>query len=664
MMIIEKGPVIDIQFHSRKRLIEFDLLGYEDATNVYVAGDFTCWFPGAYPMKRINSKWQLVLPFYEGIYKYAYVIDGYEWIADPDNPNSCKNSFGKPCSLLVIEPDSNDIFYHDQTSTFLDIDDDIIHIKVRIKKDSVKEPKIILKSGDKVDEYALQYFWDDAFFDYLEVYLSTKDYLHSKYFFVFDHSGSRYYYSESGVSLNISDIKPFKFVNLQNIFDVPKWAKGAIFYQIFVDRFYNKERINKKQWYDKPTRDNFFGGNLEGILDKLDYLSDLGIDAIYLTPIFKSKSNHKYDIYDYYDIDPAFGDKQILKTLVTNAHKKNIRIILDGVFHHTSDEFFAFKDVIVNKQKSKYLNWYFIRRRHDSFPYYETFLGVKNMPKLNLLNKTTSEYFLSVGEYWTRYFDIDGWRLDVAHGIPHNFLKLFRNRMKKIKSIYIVGEFFNDESNSLYLWINQDELDAIMNYPLRAAIINFVSGNISGYEFFKKIGELKAKIPRKSLLAMYNMLSSHDTPRIITVFNNDLSKVKLAIFLQMTLPGAPAIYYGDEVGLEGSDDPDNRRTMIWDQSRWNFEIFNYYKKLIELRKRYLSLKYGTISFKLIDDNNKLLIYERSYNNETISVLINYNTVKKEYKLDRSYKELFPNEQDQVNNTITINPKSGIILANM
>lgn len=709
-MIRDLGPKFDPQFKSRKHLVELTLKGYAQAKNVYVVDDFCCWFPGAQPMQNDGEKWKLVIPLYEGEYRYAFIVDGYHQLLDPDNPKKAKNPYGIDCSLFEVDKEmletttakmDGKIFlralYHDQTPRYLDVDQEYAHFKFRTKRDDVTNVALIIRGNKKSErKVEMTKSWEDRYFEYFECLTHIKK-PPLRYFFEVKDGDATAYFSIAGASYNKKDMQEFVLTKEHlNTFQIPEWVRGAVFYQIFPDRFFNGDKSNDPpkvaRWSGKPKRNNFFGGDLEGIIQKLDYIKSLGVNAIYLTPIFSSTSNHKYDIYDYFNVDPHFGDNEKLKTLVEEAHKRGIKIILDAVFHHTSDRFWAFEDVLKRQEKSRYTNWYFIRKfpvkrkkffkglmtlpipkklwcmlRFLLLPNYETFAGVPNMPKLNLLNSGTAEYFTNVAEFWVRECDIDGWRFDVAFGIPLKFWKELRARLKQIKSeLYLLGEFGNGNHDPS-AWVGSETFDAVMNYPLRSIIFDFVVfESISIEEFHRRLMELMGKLPHKAVYSMYNLLGSHDTPRLLTICNGNLRKAKLAIFLQMTLPGAPAIYYGDEIGLQGGNDPDCRGTMEWNCEKWNFELFEYLKKLIQVRKEHPSLAIGRMEVVLKNAKEEIYIFKRKTEREQAIICINSGVSTKVVNVESntSFLEALSGTIFKPSNgtlTISVPPKEGIIL---
>ena len=491
-------------------------------------------------------------------------------------------------------------------------------------------------------------------------------------------------------------------ITVHEDFEIPSWYKEGVMYNIFVDRFNNGNR-NKKpsnpkknsfiyaNWSDEPMyikdkngdviRWDFHGGNLKGIIDKLPYLSKIGVSIIYLSPIFESSSNHKYNTGDYKKIDPMFGDEEILKELIEKANKKGINIILDGVFSHTGadskyfNKFGNYDEVGAYQSKdSKYSSWYTFNDFPDD---YKCWWGVKDLPNVNELNKSYMDYIIydkdSVINKWTN-MGIKGWRLDVADELPTEFIKEIRKELKKndAESV-LVGEVWEDASNKItynerrnYLVGNQ--LDSVMGYPFRDNIVSFLKGNITSKELNNKFMTIKENYPKESFKANLNLISSHDVARIKTELNYDEAMVKLAVATQMTFEGVPYIYYGDEAGLCGGTDPDNRKTYPWKNE--DEDMIEFYKEAINTRKKYSVLTNGDTEF--IDTNDDdvfgyirfndkcekiLILINRSLENKNISINIKENTleiVDIKYS-SKKYLEFISKEDEEFN--LQISPKS-------
>lgn len=439
--------------------------------------------------------------------------------------------------------------------------------------------------------------------------------------------------------------------------DVPSWYREGIIYQIFVDRFFNGEDegkvLNPKKntfiygnWDDSPmyikdmsgniVRWDFYGGNLLGVKKKLEYIKSLGVSVIYFNPIFDSPSCHKYDTGDYEKIDSMFGDEQIFKDLCSEAEKLGIRIILDGVFSHTGSDSKYFNKFgnydslgAYQSLQSPYYRWY----RFNDYPkLYETWWGFSNMPNVDELNPSYLDYIIrgenSVIEKWLK-LGAGGWRLDVADELPDEFIKILRKKLKEVKKDgVLIGEVWEDASNKVsynrkreYLFGN--ELDSVTNYPLRQIILDLVRNYIGNKYFIRRYLSLKENYPKEYFYSTMNMLGNHDTERVLTMLNNNLNLLKEAVIIQMTLPGVPLIYYGDEAGLTGGKDPSNRKSYPWGKE--NKDILEFYKKVASIRATEEALKNGEIEF--LEFNNGILGFERTLNKDRIIVIV--NTLEKE-----------------------------------
>jgi len=412
-------------------------------------------------------------------------------------------------------------------------------------------------------------------------------------------------------------------------FSPPAWARDAVFYQIFPERFANGDKSNDPQgvedWNAAPKGNNFFGGDLQGIIDHLGYIEDLGANAIYLNPVFASSSNHKYFTSDYLKIDPAFGTTELFKTLVDACHARQIRIVIDGVFNHTGVDHWAFQDIVKNGPDSRYAGWYNIYSYPVSLPpnkpNYECWWNYGRLPKLMAENPEVKEYLLKVTEYWTS-MGIDGWRLDVPNEVPHEFWKEWRTLVKSINSdCYIVGEIWDNAE----AWLRGDEFDAVMNYQFRDACLKFFcQESISVAEFDRQLSQLRSLYPPSANFVLQNLIGSHDTERYRTLCGKKTWKEKLTILFQMTYLGAPMVYYGDEIGMEGGKDPDCRRPMIWDEKKWDKDLQNFYRRLIALRNKSQALRRGSITKLVVDDKGEVYAFVRRHESENVFVLFNKN----------------------------------------
>ncbi len=415
-------------------------------------------------------------------------------------------------------------------------------------------------------------------------------------------------------------------VSALQVFQTPAWVHDAVFYQIFPDRFANGDLTNDPigtcPWGEAPTRENFFGGDFQGIIDKLPYLKDLGITAVWFNPIFESVSNHKYDTADYLRVDDSFGDLGKFRELVDALHAEGIRVILDGVFNHTGDEFWAFQDIIEKGPASRYVNWYYIHdfpvRRHPK-PNYEAWWGFADLPKLNMDNPEVRRYILDVVTFWIKEVGIDGWRLDVPNEVDHPFWKVFRGHVKSINpDAYIVGEIWRNGSP----WLMGDEFDAVMNYVFRDAVLDFFARRKSSTsELVASLEKLKADYPAQASAALLNLLGSHDTERVLTMFEGDRRRMVPVVVFEMTYPGAPMVYYGDEVGMTGLKDPGCRATMIWEERLQDRDLLALHKALIRLRRGSAALRRGDMRWLLVDDSTKTFAFSRTREDETVVVAV-------------------------------------------
>lgn len=430
----------------------------------------------------------------------------------------------------------------------------------------------------------------------------------------------------------------------------PDWVKNAVFYQIFPERFANGNRANDpagvQPWGSKPTYDNFMGGDLEGATQKLPYLKSLGINAIYFNPIFTSSSNHKYNTGDYMHVDPHFGGDAAFKTFLTTAHGMGMKVILDGVFNHTGDDNILFEDCKKKGTASPYWNWYTINSFpivYSPQPNYNCWWGFGTLPQWKAAtNPEVQKYIYQVEEYWLKQ-GVDGWRLDVPNEIDNDdFWRGFRTRAKSINpNAYITGEIWTEADR----WLQGDQFDAVMNYPLRNAMMGFFNGGYSGShgnvpglnvdQFETWIDGLRNKYNPEISNAQFNLMSSHDVERFSSIVGNDMNKLKLAVTFQMTYPGAPVVYYGDEIGMTGAKDPDNRQCFPTDKSKVNADLFNHYKTLIALRHSNSALRTGT--FRGIRKHNEmqLFAYVREDKQNKVAVMLNNSSANREWNLDVS-----------------------------
>jgi len=506
------------------------------------------------------------------------------------------------------------------------------------------------------------------------------------YFFIFTMEGKSYYYGNNPEGLGgegqlLEHEPPAYQITAYHMATVPDWYKNGIMYQIFVDRFYNGNEngkiLNPKpksllhgNWYDTPLyikdekgrvdRWNFFGGNLKGVIQKLPYLQELGISVLYLNPIFEAVSNHKYDTGDYHKIDPMYGDSDIFAELVKKAEQRGISIILDGVFNHTGSDSLYFNRYgnypgigAFQSEESPYYSWYQLKECEGE---YECWWGVDDLPNVKEMEPSYQDFIFrgeeSVVKTWMRQ-GVKGWRLDVVDELPDAFVKGLRQAVKEMDSeAVLIGEVWEDASRKSsygklreYFW--GEELDATMNYPLRNSLLDFMLGKTDAGVMVNQIMSLFENYPRENFRAAMNLIGSHDRARILTLLGEApkeetleerekenyrlppegrklaVQRLKLLALLQMTFPGVPCVYYGDEVGVEGYSDPYNRSTFPW--GREDHQILTWYKRIMRLRNEYKILTEG--NFWPFHWGQDIFGFRVTGEDEEIVVCINRNTQK-------------------------------------
>jgi cyclomaltodextrinase / maltogenic alpha-amylase / neopullulanase len=552
---------------------------------------------------------------------------------------------------------NTEAIYHHQSGAYAYVNGSDT-LRVRLRTSAHDDVKCFVRwndrySSDDCQERITPMTWlaGDGVFTYWEAELYEP---HRRFCYAFEiRCGvEEIYYTEDGYSHATSPGGWLSgYFNWPYLYDsqriqVPAWVRDAVFYEIFPERFANGNPENNhptaKDWPGKPEWFNFWGGDLAGIQQHVAYLQELGINALWLTPIFESVSNHKYDVNDYTKIDPFFGTEETFKELLHACHAHGIRVILDAVYNHCGTGFFAWRDVVEKGEASRYVDWFYVK----DFPpdwrkrNYRTYGHHGHMPKLNTYHAEVQRYLIDAAAKWTR-MGVDGWRLDVAGEVDPSLWRAFRREMRAINpDIYIVGEIAHEAAR----WTMGDQFDGVQHYPLYRAILNyFAAGDQSPSfgslgpspqwdtsTFDHRIGHIRSWYPTPVLPALLTPLSTHDTPRFLTLCGGDKRKELLAATFLLTYTGAPMLYYGDEIGMEGGADPDNRRPMVWEPEQQDQELLAHYRRLIALRKQLAPLREDGVWTCLTDDEGGIYAYLRgelsmngaSPSNDVVLVVLN------------------------------------------
>ncbi len=503
-----------------------------------------------------------------------------------------------------------------------------MHIRLRVMKGLVKGVTLIWQCDKNQwhlsrQETPMTRSFSDSETDYYSVSVPLSD-TRFAYMFCLDCTDHQTrYYSEEGLTENYDhSLGYFSFFQYTSQFPcdemtVPGWVPSAVCYQIFPERFSMGTRpkdtgyINTP-WGQCPTPKSYCGGDLNGIREKLPYLEELGVNVLYLTPVFASPTNHKYEITDYEKVDTAFGGNEALQDLIEAAHAKNIRVMLDGVFNHCSWQHPFFLDARKNGKASPYYDWFFFDEKGG----YRTFGSVKAMPKLNTGNPAVIRYFTDIALRWMRDYHVDGWRLDVSDEIAHRFLHHFREGvLSQNPDAIIIGEDWHRATR----YLMGDEYDSVMNYGLTKALLDLLAfETIDASAFRDRLIRLYHTYSLPATWKMLNLLGSHDTHRFLTRVEGSREKLRMAFAILFFYPGIPCVYYGDEIGLEGGYDPDCRRCFDWEKGHWDRETRNLVKQLSHL-KQGPALSRGSFH---ISEENGIVIITRKTEEQTLTLQVN------------------------------------------
>lgn len=553
-----------------------------------------------------------------------------------------------------------------------------VKLSINVDREIIVAVELIQFDGTRLNMGMQKEYLNNGEFRY-SVEIDTSDDLGIlEYYFILIDGYNRLYYGNNDEHLGgIGQIYTYNPVPYQiTVYEksyTPTWYKEGVVYQILIDRFYNgndnkaisypkKNSFIYGRWDDNPmyikdgfgkiARWDFYGGNIKGIIKKLDYIKSLGASIIQLSPVFKSSSCHKYDTGDYEFIDEMFGTNNEFKELCEVAKSKGIKIILEVVLSYTSSDSKYFNKLgdyneigAYQSPNSKYHNWY----KFSKYPYqYESWWGIAERPNINSMENGYMNYIINNNDcIIKKWMDLgcNGWRLNVMDELPDEFIEAIRTRMQEInKNTVLLGDIWDDASNKVSYskrrkYLQGKEVHAVTNYPLREYLINFTKGYITSGIFKQKIMSLYENYPRESFYGNINIIGTNDTERILTVLDGNIELLRLVVVIQFTLPGVPLIYYGDETALEGGKEPDNRKSYPWGKE--DKCLSDFYNKIINIRNNEISLKRGDLIIHETDP--EVLLFERNYENEKVIILVNVSNEQKLIKgisLNGVYINLF------------------------
>lgn len=518
-----------------------------------------------------------------------------------------------------------------------------IVLRLRTARDDIQSVQVIYENkyvfGMTQKKASMTKAYTSELYDYYSILLKLED-TRLAYVFLVNDGEKEYFFSEDGITetydytLGYYNFFQYPYINRVDIMKKVSWMKDAVFYQIFVDRFFmgNQKKDTSYlncTWGEIPHPKTFAGGDLKGITQKLDYIKETGCNAIYLTPVFESISNHKYDISDYYQVDEQFGSNDDLRELVQEAHKRGMRLVMDAVFNHCSDRMMQFQDVLKKGKESAYYNWFFIQgdMPDQEKTNYETFAACNYMPKLDTSNPEVQQFLIDVGCHYLKEYDIDGWRLDVSDEVSHDFWRNFRKEIKNCKEdAVLIGENWHDAYSNL----RGDQYDSIMNYAFTKACLDyFAKENMDATNLAWKLNDLLMRNSDTVNAMMLNLLDSHDTHRFFSEVGENRFKMKAALCLLYLFPGTPCIFYGTEILTIGGYDPDCRRCMDWESADRQGEYADIYEllnTLVEIRKRY------TITDRQVKIYAEQDVFHLMYILENRHIILQINNTDKDVRL--------------------------------
>lgn len=615
---------------------EFRYEADKDYKTVSVAGTFNAWNNQANPMTQNGRVWTATINLQPGAHQYKFVLDGTTWITDPKGKDVADGNGHTNTALTIVPPDflkapgrlgdslitESAIEFRPEVP-FVNYDQGQIRVRIRTRANDVM--RVEVRSGGK--DILMSQKPHDELYDYWVAKIPWDKKKKLDFYFACVDASAIRLVGPSGITSydrkNVFTLDPMTY----KPFEVPAWVENTVFYQIFPDRFDNGDKKNdpkeKTEWLGAPTYSNRYGGDMAGIRRRVPYLKRLGVNAIYINPVMAANSNHRYDPGDFYKIDPEFGTNDEFAELTKHMDKEGVKVVLDQIFDHVGITFPPFVDVLKNQQNSKYKDWFFIKSWPVEVrpnPPYVGWWGTEYMPKINLANKEAYDYLMKSVDFWMAKATLAGWRLDVANEAPQWFWKDFRKRVKGIDpNAWIVGEVWTDASE----WLKGDQWDASMNYPFRDVCIQFFAKKQTKPSEFvnglMRVHNLYApQVSRNQL----NLISSHDVPRFMHEANGDRKMAAMAAITQFTWPGAPSVYYGEELGMDGGADPMNRKGMRWDLATSKNELLELYTKLAHIRTRVKVLAAGEPVIFNQDDAKQVAAYGRRWSSDFAVVAFN------------------------------------------
>lgn len=605
---------------------------------VFLAGSFNGWNRDATPMSKSSdgSGWTVRLKLEPGKHQYKFVLNGERWVVDPGSRRNEDDGNGNVNSVLVIMPPdygasasrsdgriASSALRHVQALPDLNVDRGVLQVGLRVRPGDLRKIELAVVGSAPVEMSERQ---TDELYARAVASVPWKG-KPLRYAFRLRDGARVAYFGPKGLTGSLGGnafaIDPAKF----KPFEVPRWVEQTVLYQIFPDRFDNGDPANDpkdvRPWDAEPTWFNRFGGDVAGVMRRRSYLASLGVGCVYFNPVFQSPSNHRYDATDYLRIDREFGTNAEFAAMTRHLAAAGIRTVIDGVYNHTAVDFFAFKDLRERGAASAYRDWYFPK----SFPIevkdppnYAAWFNFPSMPKLNLSNPKARAYMLDATAFWHRHAQISGWRLDVANEVEMDFWRAHRRKVKGIDpQAWIVGEVWGDGTP----WLKGDQWDSVMNYRFREVALGLVArGTLAPSAAMERLMAIHEQHAPQVSRNLMNLLGSHDTPRFRTEAGGRADLAMLGATLQFGWIGAPSIYYGEEIGMEGGRDPENRRGMRWSDANVSNPILGHYQKLVAIRNASAELQSGDPMVLAADDARRWLAFGRVLGRSAAVVVLN------------------------------------------